>query len=397
MIPPEWRFYVNEGVIYPNVSAIWDIIDWDTRRLLQVTGPPAPLPENEEALELLTRYLDKLGPDDHIIKVDENGDFVGVSSEDPTWEIRYPDYPGSLEDDSEDLICRSELTEIDRLAVCTDLVECNSTTTDGTTRKELVVFKYTIIEQRISNIWQELHILKALRGHDSFVPFHRVVIDDVTKQILGFTSQYIPGGSLEKYNQVFYFSWLKQLTDAVDDLNLHFGIMHQDVAPRNVLVDPATQSLKLFDFDRSAEIGGRGVRRGRNDVDAVIFTVYEALTKDQHFREIPFWEQDVSQVEALEEWELQLPLEDGKDIAAYRSYLNEWAVVRRTTKTIEHYSEATNPIPWPIYPEPQKLLVHDGSVSYTHRRRRRDVEAAGGYVTRWDRPPQQKKEGQSLN
>ncbi|EZG02566.1 hypothetical protein H106_07409 [Trichophyton rubrum CBS 735.88] len=46
----------------------------------------------------------------------------------------------------------------------------------------------------------------------------------------------------------------------------------------------------------------------------------------------------------MEEWSLQLPLEDGFDISDYRKYLSEWAAVRRTTKTIKHFSEATEPL-----------------------------------------------------
>lgn len=71
--------------------------------------------------------------------------------------------------------------------------------------------------------------------------------------------------------------------------------MHQDLSPRNVLIDSVTEDLKIFDFDGSALIGAEDQEPGGNDVDAVIFTVYEALTKDEHYREIAFFEQDVSE------------------------------------------------------------------------------------------------------
>ncbi|KAM5458275.1 hypothetical protein MaudCBS49596_000188 [Microsporum audouinii] len=48
---------------------------------------------------------------------------------------------------------------------------------------------------------------------------------------------------------------------------------------------------KVFDFDRSAFIGSKMQESGRDDVDGLIFTIYEALTTDDHYRKIPFEEQ----------------------------------------------------------------------------------------------------------
>ncbi|KAK2858383.1 hypothetical protein FQN49_004791 [Arthroderma sp. PD_2] len=374
----------------PDGPCTWEVVDWDARRWLQVAGLRKTFPEDDQVEEFVARYADQLGPGEHKLIADEHRELMSVSSEDPTWEIRYPPYPGPLdESDKHEVIRRSELTEVDRLGVGADLVEYSSS--DGATKGERVVFKYSLIQQRVEWIWMEIHILKALRGNDRFVPFHRMVIDDVTKNILGFTSQYIPGGTLEDYRGPFYFRWLKQLTDAVDDLNLRYGIMHQDFAPRNILIDPTTQDLKIFDFDRSAQIGGQGSMEGCNDVDALIFTIYEALTLDESFREEPPWEQDVSQVENMGEWKLQLPLEDGIDISKYRASLAEWATVRRTAKTIKRFSEATEPILWPEYQQPPKIMIYDENVTrLKFRRKRTEVEGAGGYVTRWERPPQQK-------
>ena len=57
-----------------------------------------------------------------------------------------------------------------------------------------------------------------------------VAIDNVM-EILGFTSEYIPGGNLEDYSHgPFYFRWVEQFTSAIDDLNLRHGTMEH--APR---------------------------------------------------------------------------------------------------------------------------------------------------------------------
>ncbi|KAM5471917.1 hypothetical protein MauCBS54593_003324 [Microsporum audouinii] len=201
------------------------------------------LPEDEDEIKAVRRYVDQLGPDVHSLEIDSNGDPIDTSSEDPTIEVRYPEYSGALE--KGEVARRSELTEIDRFHVCTDLVEYRGSLQGN---KQVVAFKYTIIQQRVNATWDERYILKALKGHDSFVQFHRVVVDDVSGKVLGFTSQFISGGTLEHYkdyNQPFHFRWMEQFTTAVDDLSLMFGIMHQDIAPRNILYEPATKSLRL--------------------------------------------------------------------------------------------------------------------------------------------------------
>ncbi|KAI1949077.1 hypothetical protein LOZ57_002443 [Ophidiomyces ophidiicola] len=164
--------------------------------------------------------------------------------------------------------------------------------------------------------------------------------------------------------------------------------MHQDVAPRNILFEPSSNSLKVFDFDRSCLIGDQ--QPGRNDVDGVIFTLYETLTKDGHFRRVPFHQQQVGRVEEMEDWPLVVPLEEGKGgITAYRSFLAEWAEGRKTTRFIKHHSEAKHPVSFPTYPKltPFTMEVEGGQLKYL-RRRRAEVVALGQYVTRWERPAQ---------
>ncbi|KAK2882709.1 hypothetical protein FQN49_000071 [Arthroderma sp. PD_2] len=390
MIPPAYRFYVTGGGLFPEGPHTWDVIDWDLRRWFQVTGPAEALPEDTDGIAVVRRYVDQLSPDVHCLEIDAQGNLLSTSSKDPTLEIRYPEYSGTL--GKGEVARRSQLTEIDRFHVCTDLVEYHPPHGD----KEVVAFKYTLIQQRVKDIWDELYILKAFKGHNSIVQFHRVILDDVSEKVLGFTSEYIPGGTLEHYkdhNRPFYFRWMEQLTNAIDDINLIFGLMHQDIAPRNILYDPATESLKVFDFDRSALIGSKRQDLCRNDVDGLIFTIYETLTTDDQYRTIPFEEQDVAQVENLEFWKPVIPLEEGKGgIAAYRSFIAKWAAARRTTRMIQHYSEATTPIIWPAYTKPGNFIVQTetGNIPLACRTRT-EALAAGDYVTCWERPPQQEK------
>lgn len=132
-----------------------------------------------------------------------------------------------------------------------------------------------------------------LPPHPNLVPFNRVVLDEQNGRLVGFTSIYIPGGTIkENKSRTFKLEWLRQLTCVVDDLNLKHGIVHQDIAARNLLVDPKTDALMLFDFNYSGQIGGinYGINYGadRKDVKGVIFTLYEIITRDMDFRNLPF-------------------------------------------------------------------------------------------------------------
>jgi hypothetical protein len=75
---------------------------------------------------------------------------------------------------------------------------------------------------------------------------------------------------------------------------------------RVLVADESTDNIMLFDFNVSAQIGRD--RGGsffsywdiRDDVRAVIFTVYEMITHDFHFREQDWQNLDVSMVQDIE-------------------------------------------------------------------------------------------------
>lgn len=159
-------------------------------------------------------------------------------------------------------------------------------------------------------------MLKQLKGHPLIAVFDRIILDDVEPLILGFTMDYVAGGTLaENRTRLFHFSWLKQLTELVDDLNLKYGLLHQDIAPRNIAIDPVTNTIKLFDFGYSGKLGflRTGSKGCSWDINAVIFTIYELITLDDQFRRaIPWRDQDVTIVENMTDWPLKADLEEGK-------------------------------------------------------------------------------------
>ncbi|CDM27359.1 Protein kinase-like domain [Penicillium roqueforti FM164] len=147
--------------------------------------------------------------------------------------------------------------------------------------------------------WDEVNILKSLPPHPNMVPFDRVVLDE--SRVISFTTKYIPGGTLANPKIPFRFEWLQQLTQLVDFLNLEYGIMHQDIAPRNLLVDLYTHKILLFDFDWAA-CGEKNLQDGRDDVSSVVLTLYELITNDTSFSDILHWERNMDIVSNTRYW-----------------------------------------------------------------------------------------------
>lgn len=120
-------------------------------------------------------------------------------------------------------------------------------------------------------------------------------------RVIGLTTKYIPGGTLEDTNIPFRFEWMQQLTHLVDFLNGELGIMHQDIALRNLLIDSDTHKVRLLDFDRAAQ-GNKCLMDGRDDVTGVVFTAYELITGDRHLMSIPHWDGSMDMVQNMSEW-----------------------------------------------------------------------------------------------
>ena len=126
-----------------------------------------------------------------------------------------------------------------------------------------------------------------LPPHPNIVPLDKLVLDKSQGRIVGFTTPYIHGGTLHTDNsRIFKLKWLRQLTQVVDDLDFKFGVVHQDIAARNLLVKSETDDLMLFDFNSACRIGYIGHVEDRDDIKGVVFTVYEIITKDDRFRKI---------------------------------------------------------------------------------------------------------------
>lgn len=98
-------------------------------------------------------------------------------------------------------------------------------------------------EEAFTYAWDELSLLTRLPCHPNILPLDRVVLEDVESRIIGYTTRYNPGRTLMSRDILFRFEWLQQLVHVVDHINLNLGIMHQDIAPRNLLIDPESQKF----------------------------------------------------------------------------------------------------------------------------------------------------------
>ncbi|KAL2166424.1 hypothetical protein VTG60DRAFT_2777 [Thermothelomyces hinnuleus] len=251
-----------------------------------------------------------------------------------------PDGPINLLTDRED--------DLDRLAPQIDLVSypepptarsaagTSRSTGTGTGTTTTAAFKYWLMPNGMDRTWYELNSWSRLpRDHPHIVPFDSVVLDPVSGGVVGFTSQYVRGGTLLDNNATtrpFQFRWFRQLLSVVDDLNFRYGVMHQDIAARNLVINEK-DNLRIFDFNYAIMIGKDYIPH-RNDIKGVIVTLYEIITLDEHFREVPHEEQDVEPVLKMR-WEKHPDVKLDADVQTFRDVLDAWMTERKARELFQ--------------------------------------------------------------
>ncbi|KAJ5353223.1 hypothetical protein N7452_002197 [Penicillium brevicompactum] len=400
MIDPEDRFF-SMGVSFrcprgPDSKAYADVWDWDQLRLIRLKGTVKLFPPEEDVETMILPPLaDYIAPEVCAISFNDDGLLTGVSTDPEDDDSGFIGYlPLSLCPSLVDCptVLFSQLSELDRLGPGVDLVSYNDQTpasVDG----QSFAFKFNPLDmpRRLHMAWKEINMLSKLPPHPNIIPFDRVVLGDVGSRVIGFTTKYISGGTLADANQKrpFRFEWLQQLTQLVDYLNFELGIMHQDIAPRNLLVDPETEKIILFDFDWAAN-GEDYLLDNRDDLSGVVFTLYEIITNDTHFTSIPHWERNIDMVRDIE-WTCRRELDS--DVSIFRKFLNKWIATRQDKA---QYFKAPKKLTWPALPDPPEYSVPfelgwtaEGETCWrTGPRTRRIALEKGQYCFRWERPPQ---------
>jgi serine/threonine protein kinase len=397
MINPAEQFWVLGG--YFSRLCTQHIFDWDQRRWIGLQGEEHLIGKDEDAIQLLKKVYNQVPPDAVEIRLSDKGTLASLSTnpeDDPSLFVHYPRFVADEGDLNEhNVLRRSQLHEIDRLGRCVDLVEYVDS---GAIKK--AVFKYQLVPHHLEKVWTEAHIVHALRDCTSVLSFDKFVVDNSDLRLLGYTSTYIAGETFrDNPRRPFRLSWLEQLTQIVDDLNLKYGIYHQDIAPCNLMIDPQTNNLILLDFDKAIQIGLGKEIANFNDIDGVIFSIYEILTFDTKYQKIEYWDLDVSEVENMTCWPLKAQLEPGLELDTIRQYLHEWVVKRRSAPKLKHYTEASEPLQIPSRP-PQTPVPcmwcknGDGSAKLdTHGWGMRSRALQAGHpVVRWERRPDRRLE-----
>jgi serine/threonine protein kinase len=399
MIDEEYRYFAPGGFVAPGGPSTWHMLDWDQRRIIAVTMDEEQ--EDEEAAILhLSKCIDTLEPSVSAVHLTQDGALLSTStnrSENEMTDVWYPSVdelglPARMKTRVKTIL-RSALKEVDRLTLNVDLVSYNI----GSNGEEIkiAVFKYYFIRQFLHRFWHEMNILMRLLPHPNILPPDRLVLDAPHGRVVGFTTPYISGGTLDTDNsRTFKLKWLQQLTRVVDDLNLKHGIMHQDIAARNLLIDPRTDALVLFDFNYAARIGHIGYVKDREDIKGVIFTMYEIITHDEHFREVPYANQHYEDVQELSEWVKHPEVLLDHPVSEYRDFLKKWLRRRNKGTKVTIYKEASKPVDWPALVE-----TGDGDIVVSHNSRkppavgagsRHDVTDGNGTTIDWARPPSRK-------
>ncbi|KAJ5171143.1 uncharacterized protein N7500_003926 [Penicillium coprophilum] len=409
MIRPQDRFWSDSQGYYgpsenPATEAYSNVWDWDQLQMIKVKGTAKVFPpDGDVELSILAPLADYLSPEVRAITVDDDGLLIDVSTdpeEDDTMFMAYP--PISLCESLRD--CRTiqypKLQELDRLGPFVDLVSYE----DEARNPQKVAFKFNVLYKplRLQMAWDELNILKSLPPHPNLIPFDRVVLEEGSR-VIGFTTKYIPSETLENPEIPFRFEWLQQLTQLVDILNLEYGVMHQDIAPRNLLIDPNSHKIILFDFDRAAS-GEKNLCDGRDDVSSVVFTLYELITNDTTFSGIPHWERNIDMVQSISEWTSHRELDF--EVQKFREFLNEWVATRRSDmdEGMKRYLNAPKRITLPDQPTapeysvPFEMGTRDGNpILRTGGRSRNTAIKLGQHCFRWEGPPQSRLSRQGEN
>ncbi|KAG7293955.1 hypothetical protein NEMBOFW57_004016 [Staphylotrichum longicolle] len=353
----------------------------------------------KRAADILTECLERLPPETvRSIQVDEAGKLSSFSTdprEDSTIGTEYfplEDYqlPPEI---AKQTVLRSELTEIGRLTSGVDLISYPSSLCGSRGRKvkgqDCYVFKYN--SKSPLGAWAEIQMLARLPPHPNLVLLDRLVLDELSKsKVVGFTMRYVPNETLHSSKSwpSFRLRWLRELMQVVDDLNLKYGIIHQDIAARNLIVDPESDSIVLFDFNYAYRVGvsgndvlsTEGEWKERDDVKGVLLFLYTLITQDPALG-LEYQVHLVNEEDFFDpaKWIKHPDVELDAPVADFYFELMAWARRRRAEKQLTHYTQAPEHVDWPDVPVEEKRTMNL-SFSVAHRR-----ELGLPYIS-WERP-----------
>ncbi|KAK3349208.1 hypothetical protein B0T25DRAFT_457472 [Lasiosphaeria hispida] len=315
----------------------------------------------EESLltaRLLRPLLNDVAPDAVAVDISKSGTKVVWTSANPKYDFSSVNYLPSifeyqLGEPQPRSLLRSQLVAVDRLQVGVDKVEYP----DG----QLAIFKYNPHSSG-HHMWHEIQVLAQVGGHPHILPLDALVLEEVTGQgVVGFTSRFVPGGTLEDRRQ-FKLKWLHELMGVIDHVNFQHGISHQDIANRNVLIDPDTDSALLFDFGHSQPVGRVVTLASRNDAKGLLVLVYHLVTRDPRYDVYYLHDVDETELEDRVRWKKHADVELDCDLDVLFSELMAWVRKRRNGPQ-PTAAVPSNPVIIPTCPKGPKDVAGDDAIN----------------------------------
>jgi hypothetical protein len=320
----------------------------------------------KKAADILARYIDQLPPQAVAIEVDQDGALLFVSTNRRLDIMRGSDHfllqdyrlPPQV---AAKMVLRSDLTEIGRLGGCVDLVSYpeHLQSDHGKEKDNCHVFKYSVTVAL--PLWKEVQVLARLPHSPHLALLDRLVLDEITgSKVVEFTMRHMANPTLNKHCPRLRLEWLRQLMGLVDMLNLEYGLLHQDIAARNLIIDPATDSIVLIDFNTVARVGvtprnWRGCEEqydGCDDVKGVVLFLYQMITRDPALGDPAEGGYDPQTLDEKDfispaKWAKHPDVELDSDVADFYFELMAWVRRRRAAKPMRHYTEAPKHLDWP--------------------------------------------------
>lgn len=404
-------------------STIWFCVDWDRRRHFSIrVREEFKMNDDLSGGEVLDRIfrglsgvVDQLGDDVNLVDFSIDGDFISASSDGRDDQLKTPLYcPIEMIPEPyrtrEYVVSREELVEVDRLSPCVDLVTYKS---EPGSR---AVFKYEFNAMHVLRNWHELNYWLRLSSdrNRNIVPFDRVVTDgqDVpghrtnVEAVVGFTTVFFPGMTLQDLQKtpswLFKGKYLDQLLRVVDDLNLTYGIVHHGIAPENLLINPETDALQIFNFSCFGRLGSDGSEymifgnfaSFGVDLVGVATTVYEIVTGDTQLAKQVRLDGNMSTI-LDKEWTMNPFVRLDIEVSKYRDAIRDWLQFRnRPENLITHYTQAPIPLDWRQFwkPEITNLDIHGDKDGKTNSRVvwRNALRVLRIKFVQWNRPAQNK-------
>ncbi|KAI7777740.1 hypothetical protein LA080_003087 [Diaporthe eres] len=345
---PNRRFNAYNSESFPGGPTTWHTIDWDQRRYISTSVPEEVDMSDggeeieERVIQTLAQLVDQLDTNVNLVNLSIEGDFISTSSD----------------------------------------TRHDSAMTPLYCPLDMIPEKHRITDY------------EEVPGHGS------------VEVVVGFTSIFVPGMTIQDNpSRIFKFKYLEQLIEVVDNLNLNFGIIHQDLAPRNLLINPITDTLQLFDFSCAGRLGWDGATEDQGlfsnsgsfklDLIGVIATIYEVITQDTQLAEQVLMGADISTIQE-KEWVKHPDVRLDRDVTYYRQRLERWLQWRNQPgNLISHYTQAPSYIEWPQSWRPEIPLLDQegnaiGEAMPTSSMPRSALRALGLNFIEWERPAHNK-------